>query len=471
MSGPAGLRLTGWGFRHASRQAWAVRDVDLQVAPGERVLLTGASGAGKSTLLRALGGLLVFVLGVVDGELTVDGDAPDRRRQRVGVVFQDPDSQLVMTRVGDDVAFGLENAGTPPELIWPAVDAALDAVGFPLGRDRATAALSGGQKQRLALAGALAPRPGLLLLDEPTAQLDPEGAALVRTAVVRAVADRSATLVVVDHDVESWLPLVDRVVELLPGGGTVEHAPGWRPAALRFPERQPHEPGEQLLTADGAGYTHRGSDTAALAPTDVVLRAGRTLAVTGPNGTGKSTLALLLAGLRAPTTGRVLPGPALTAGLRRPDRPPSRWRAAELVERIGTVFQQPEHQFLTGRVRDELSLGPLQSGAGAARAHATAEELLDRLGLAPLADANPFTLSGGQQRRLSVATALATRPRVLVLDEPTFGQDRETWAELVALLAEQQDGDRALCLVTHDADVVTALADDVLTLGRPVSVA
>jgi energy-coupling factor transporter ATP-binding protein EcfA2 len=447
-----------------------VRDVDLRIEPGERVLLTGASGSGKSTLLRALGGLLDPESGDAVGVLTVDGAPPDRRRQRVGMVFQDPDSQLVMTRAGDDVAFGLENAGTPPPVIWPAVDAALDAVGFDLGRDRATGALSGGQKQRLVLAGALAPRPGLLLLDEPTAQLDPAGAALVRGAVTRAVAGRGATLVVVDHDVESWLPLVDRVVELLPGSGAVEHGPGWTPAPLRLPDRCPHPSGEPLLTADAAGFTHRGSAVPALPPTDAVLRAGRTLAVTGPNGTGKSTLALLLAGLRAPTTGRVTAAPALTAGLRRPGRPPSRWPAAELVERIGTVFQHPEHQFLTGRVRDELSLGPLRSGAGAAQAHATAEELLERLGLAPLAEANPFTLSGGQQRRLSVATALATRPRVLVLDEPTFGQDRDTWAELVALLAEQQDGDRALCLVTHDAAVVTALADDVLTLGAPVAV-
>ena len=154
---------------------------------------------------------------------------------------------------------------------------------------------------------------------------------------------------------------------------------------------------------------------------------------------------------------------------RRPERPPHRWRADELVRRIGTVFQQPEHQFLTGRVRDELALGPLRSGAGAGRARATAEDLLDRLGLVPLADANPFTLSGGQQRRLSVATALATRPRVLVLDEPTFGQDRDTWTELVALLAEQQVDGRALCLVTHDAALVSALADDVLSLGTPVA--
>jgi energy-coupling factor transporter ATP-binding protein EcfA2 len=392
---PAAVRLTGWGFRHASRRAWAVRDVDLQVAPGERVLLTGASGAGKSTLLRALGGLLEPESGDATGELTVDGSAPDRRRQRVGMVFQDPDSQLVMTRAGDDVAFGLENTGTPPEFIWPAVDAALDAVGFTLGRDRATGALSGGQKQRLVLAGALAPRPGLLLLDEPTAQLDPEGAALVRTAVVRAVADRSATVLVVDHDVESWLPLVDRVVELLPGGGAVEHPAGWRPAPLRVPARSRHEPGEQLLAADAAGYTHRGSEAPALAATDAVLRAGRTLAVTGPNGTGKSTLALLLAGLRAPTTGRVVAGTALSAGLRHPDRPPSRWRAGELVMRIGTVFQQPEHQFLTGRVRDELSLGPLRSGVGAGQAHASGW----RPSPTPIRSRSPAGSSGGSPWR------------------------------------------------------------------------
>jgi energy-coupling factor transport system ATP-binding protein len=466
-AGPAAVRLAGWGFRHATRRSWAVRDVDLALAPGERVLLTGASGAGKSTLLRALGGLLDPEAGDAVGELTVDGAPPDRRRQRTGTVFQDPDSQLVMTRAGDDVAFGLENTGTPPGRIWPAVDTALAAVGFPYGREHPTAALSGGQKQRLVLAGALAPRPGLLLLDEPTAQLDPDGARLVRGAVARAVGDRSATLVVVDHDSGAWLPLVDRVVELLPGGGAVEHGAGWAPAPLRFPARREHPAGGTLLTAEAAGYTHRGAGAPALAPTDAVLRAGRTLAVTGPNGTGKSTLALLLAGLRTPTTGRVVAAPALTAGLRRPGRPPSRWRAADLVERIGTVFQQPEHQFLTGRVRDELALGPLRGGSGDDAAHRLADELLERLGLADLAEANPFTLSGGQQRRLSVATALATRPQVLVLDEPTFGQDRDTWAELVALLAEQQDAGRALCLVTHDAAVVSALADDVLTLGAP----
>jgi energy-coupling factor transport system ATP-binding protein len=229
-----------------------------------------------------------------------------------------------------------------------------------------------------------------------------------------------------------------------------------------------HPAGDVLLAAEGAGFTHRGAATPALEPADLALRAGRTVAVTGPNGAGKSTLALLLAGLRGPTRGAVVAGPALTAGLRRPQRPPHRWRPGELVRRVGTVFQQPEHQFLTGRVRDELALGPLRAGSGDAAAARLAGELLERLGLSALAEANPFTLSGGQQRRLSVATALATRPPVLVLDEPTFGQDRETWAELAALLAEQQEAGRALCLVTHDRPLVAALADEELALGpRP----
>jgi energy-coupling factor transport system ATP-binding protein len=453
-----------------------VRDVDLRIAPGERVLLTGASGAGKSTLLHALAGLLGPDSGEHTGRASVDGRAPEAARGRTAIVFQDPDSQLVMTRAGDDVAFGLENVGTPQGEIWPAVDRALAAVGFPYGRDRATTALSGGQKQRLVLAGALAGGPGLLLLDEPTAQLDPIGAAMVRDAVTRSVSDRDTTLLVVDHDADGWLPLVDRVVELLPAGGAREHPPGWSPPPLRMPARRTHVAGELLLSTAAAGYTHRGSDVPALPPIDVALNAGRTLAVTGPNGTGKSTLALLLAGLRGPTTGRVIAAPALTAGLRRADRPPHRWPADELVGRIGTVFQQPEHQFLTGRVRDELALGPLRAGAGSAMArrlaHRLADELLERLGLGALAEANPFTLSGGQQRRLSVATALATRPAVVVMDEPTFGQDRDTWAELVALLAEQQDEGRALVLVTHDLAVVAALADDVLELrpaGEPVA--
>jgi energy-coupling factor transport system ATP-binding protein len=461
---PAHLVARGFGVRHASRLAWALTGLDLEVRPGERVLLTGASGAGKSTLVAAVAGILDPEGTEFAGELTVDGEPARAARSRMGLLAQDPDSQLVMTRAGDDVAFGLENDGLPAELIWPRVDETLAAVGFPYGRDRPTQALSGGEKQRLVLAGALARRPGLLLLDEPTSQLDPPGAALVRRAVAGVVADRGTTLLVIDHDAAPWLPLVDRVVELVPGG-LVEQGAGWRPtpraAGLRLPAAAD---GPVLLTADAAGFAYRGAGTPALAPTDTALRAGRALAVTGPNGAGKSTLALLLAGLRAPSTGQVVAAPELAAGVRRGHVAPHRWRAGELVTRIGTVFQQPEQQFLTGRLRDELALGPLRSGAHATRARATADELLERLGLTAYADANPFTLSGGQQRRLSVATALATSPRVLVLDEPTFGQDAATWRELVTLLAEQRAAGCALAVVTHDGDLVDVLADERLAL-------
>jgi energy-coupling factor transporter ATP-binding protein EcfA2 len=174
--------------------------------------------------------------------------------------------------------------------------------------------------------------------------------------------------------------------------------------------------------------------------------------VLGPNGAGKTTLALLLGGLLRPTGGRVVATRRLAGA--DAGRPPWRWRARDLAGRIGSVFQNPEHQFVTSRVRDEVALGGRASG-----------ELLARLRLDRLAEANPWTLSGGEARRLSVATALAAAPDVLVLDEPTFGQDRRTWEELVALIGELRDAGRGIVLVTHDDDLVDAVADRYLSLG------
>src|SRR5690606_10849603 len=214
-SRPAALDARSWGWRYATRRRWALRDVSLSIAPGERVLLLGASGSGKSTLLQALGG----VLGGADegeelGELVVDGVPAAQAHGRVGMVLQDPDTQTILARVGDDVAFGCENLGVPREEIWPRVDAALDAVGLDLPRDRSTAALSGGQKQRHALAGVLAMRPGAILLDEPTSNLDPAGVEEVRDAVKNVLEAAGATLVVIEHRIDVWLPLVDRVIVL-----------------------------------------------------------------------------------------------------------------------------------------------------------------------------------------------------------------------------------------------------------------
>ena len=458
--------LRGFGWRHAGRKAWAVRGVDLRIAHGERVLLLGPSGAGKSTLLAALAGLLPEDSGESEGTVEIDGLDPRKARERVGIVFQDPQTQLVMSRSGDDVAFGLENRGVPAGEIWPRVDEALHRVGFGYGRDRPTGALSGGEQQRLALAGTLALRPGLLLLDEPTANLDPAGAALIRAAVTRAL-DDDTTLIIVEHRVADALTLVDRVVVLEPGGGVrADGPPGavfaahgdrladegvWVPGHPVAPRKAVTGPGSPLVRATAVTLHNR------LAPTTLAAHQGEVLAVTGPNGAGKSTLALLLGGLLKPTSGTIDAGPGGA---------PHRWRAAELTTRIGSVFQDPEHQFVTHRVADELALGPRRIGRPEAEVRRVVDDLLQRLRLEKLAAANPYTLSGGEARRLSVATALATAPRLLVLDEPTFGQDRRTWIELADLLAGLRDDGHGIVAVTHDDDFVAALADSVHHLER-----
>ncbi|GAB3158861.1 ATP-binding cassette domain-containing protein [Micromonospora sonneratiae] len=491
------VELRGFGWRHAGRKAWAVRDVDLRIEHGERVLLLGPSGAGKSTLLAALAGLLAEDSGEQAGTVEIDGLDPRKARERVGIVFQDPVTQLVMARSGDDVAFGLENRGVPADEIWPRVEEALRRVGFPYHRDRPTAALSGGEQQRLALAGVLALRPGLLLLDEPTANLDPAGADLVRGALAAALdgnvamdrnttldrnaaMDRNTTLVLVEHRVAEALPLVDRVVVLEPGGGVRADGPPeavfavhgealaeagvWVPGRAVPPRAAAATPGEVLLTAERLGLPPR------LGATDLDVRAGEALAVLGPNGVGKSTLALLLGGLLKPGTGRVVAGPALVGQSGSPARTgregtaPHRWRAPVLTRRIGSVFQDPEHQFVATTVFDELALGPRRTGQPPDAVKSIVDDLLVRLRLDRLARANPYTLSGGEARRLSVATALATAPRLLVLDEPTFGQDRRTWIELVDLLAGLRDAGHGIVTVTHDADFVAALADRTVTL-------
>ncbi|MWB97385.1 ABC transporter ATP-binding protein [Agromyces seonyuensis] len=469
-AGPARIEARGWGWRHAGRRRSAVRDVDLVIEPGERVLLLGASGSGKSTLLHGLAGVLGgSEEGEASGRLLVDGrDAADARG-RTGLVLQDPGAQLVMSRLGDDVAFGAENLGVPPGEIAGRVREALDAVGLDLPLDRPTSALSGGQQQRLALAGVLAMRPGALLLDEPTANLDPDGVAEVRDAVARVLDATGATLVVIEHRVDVWASIVQRVVVLGDGGvladgptervladeaGVLAAAGVWLPG--RTPETAPPPAagtGPELLVAEGlsvarvAGQPLRGG-------IDLTVSAGDALAITGPNGVGKSTLALTLAGLLRPDAGTLEARGPLAAGVRHPE--PIRWKPRDLLTRIGTVFQSPAHQFLRATVREELELGPRALRQPPAEREARAEGILERLGLLRLAEANPFTLSGGEQRRLSVATAIATAPQVLVLDEPTFGQDANTWAVLVELLAELRAAGTSVVAVTHDREFVRA---------------
>ncbi|MCC9204040.1 ABC transporter ATP-binding protein [Arthrobacter sp. zg-Y769] len=478
-SRPAAVTAAGWGWQHGGRNAPAVCGLDLAVSPGERVLLLGASGAGKSTFLHALAGVLGPDTGGEEhGTLTLDGVHPadPAARGRTGLVLQDPDSQTVLSRVGDEVAFGAENLAVPAGEIWPRVRSALADVGLDVPLDRSTAMLSGGQKQRLALASVMAMEPGLLLLDEPTANLDPDGVGEIRDAVTRVLDRTGATLIVVEHRVEVWAGVVDRVVVLAAGGGvladgspeqvlgnpahrrTLAASGVWLPGAAPEIPGGPWTPaaaGPRLLEARGLAVARSARGPAVLSGVDLTLDAGTAVGITGPNGAGKSTLALTLGGLLRPRAGTLTAAPAL-AGTARTE--PGRWTSAQLVDRIGTVFQEPEHQFLTNTVRDELAFGPRRLGRDTdGQVLARVQHLAERLGLDGLLEANPFTLSGGEKRRLSVATMLATEPAILLLDEPTFGQDARTWAELVALLRGQLSEGSCVVSVTHDAEFIQAL--------------
>ena len=478
----ARVRARGWGWRHAGRKNAALSGVDLDITPGERVLVLGPSGSGKSTLMGGLAGLLGGAEeGEATGTLTVDGVAPAQARGRVGLLMQDPEAQVVLARVGDDVAFGMENLGVPREEIWPRVADSLNAVGLDVPLDHSTTELSGGQKQRLALASILAMGPGLLLLDEPTANLDPSGVAEVRAAVEAVVERTGATMVVVEHRVDVWAPLVDRVIVVADGriaaDGPLDEVLDQQGDALR--ERGIWLPGDDVAAEVGPApeVAPASSEAAPIARVtdltigydkaspvrsgiDLTIERGVSTCIVGANGAGKSTFALTLAGLLPPLEGTVEVETADgTAG------DPHGWPSKRLLGRMSMVFQEPEYQFLASTVAEELAIGPRAVGMTEEEIAPLVEEHLEALGLTKLARANPMTLSGGEKRRLSVATALISAPELLILDEPTFGQDRGTWLGLVRLLRSALERGVTLVSITHDPAFVAAMGQRVVDLG------
>lgn len=513
------LQLQGVRIRHEGAERATPDGVDLVVRPGEVVLLLGPSGCGKSTLALALNGLVPHsVPAELDGRVLVGGlDTREHRvgelSERVAMVFQDPDAQLVTNTLLDEVCFGPENLRLPVDEVLERAERALKLVGLWERRADDPARLSGGGRQRLAIAAALAMGSPVLVLDEPTANLDPAGIDEVYAVLRELASDRDHAIVLVEHNLDAAADLVDRVVVLDADGRLVADGPTrevltgraeelaalgvWLPvstlAALRLREAgvaieplpiTPAELGAALdaaptlpaprdpaptpaaagapavppvVTAGGVSV-RRGGRRGPLVVHEVELEvpAGDFLAVVGVNGAGKSSLLQALAGVLAPAAGRIE-----AAGI-----DPATADAASRSRAIGYVFQNPEHQFVAGTVAGELEQALELQGVPASERAASVTSMLERFGLAEAATRHPFLLSGGQKRRLSVGTSLIAGAPLLVLDEPTFGQDRERAGELVALLRELNDAGTTVIAATHDLQLVADHASRVAVMAE-----
>ncbi|MEB4615995.1 ABC transporter ATP-binding protein [Leucobacter sp. M11] len=461
------LRLEAVTITYQGNETATVRDLSAHLAAGEKVLLQGPSGAGKSTLLAAVSGIIPHSLPAeLDGTVSLAGEdlatltVPAISRT-VGTMFQDADAQIVTGRVLDEVCFALENQLLDPETVEHRARAALASVGLADLEQRHPGTLSGGQRQRVVLACVLAMRPRLCVFDEPTANLD-RAAAEAFYLDLGTWRDRSVLLV--EHHAGRALGVVDRVWELDAGGRlirdeAVPSAARSRPPAAASGAAVPGAPGGRrdapvrqepsAIIAEAVAWAPQETAPPVLRDFSLDIRGGGITALIGGNGAGKSTALRILAGLLRPTAGRV------------------RWRARDGSLRprppaLGMVFQNPEHQFLGTSVGGEL--GHVLRLRGTARpriAHEIAA-LLERFGLLGCARENPFLLSGGQKRRLSVAIAFAGHPELLLLDEPSYGQDPRN---VDLLLGELRAAAAAGCTVlvsTHDRALIDRCADDVI---------
>ena len=516
---------------------WALDGVSLSIEKGEFFGITGPSGAGKTTICRTIMGLIPHearvlanmvsqhlrgsvevmgrLVGGVDSEANVVDGVPRGkflgrpvRPPMAGMVFQDPENQFLTMSLLYEVAFGLQLLGLEAEEIDERVREALDMVGLGHLWEEAEnihpADLSGGQKQRVAIASFLAMRPSLLILDEPTSDLDPIGKSEVIATVRRLKEDHDLTVILVEQDPEILFDFCDRIALVCNGKVDLVAEPEVFYSEFEFLNARGATTFEVSRIAYGArvcgdnevpksiveartvltevagqptdDLVSSNSDvviavedlwyqyddgTVALLGANLVLRRGETMGLLGNNGSGKTTLAKILAGLYAPWKGacRVLGEDVLQRGVRR-----------NLPMKVGYVFQNPDHQIFTRRVYDEVEYGLKCIGVKREEIESRVVEALQRLGLAELADEDPLFLGKGQKQRLSVAAVLAMRPEVIIVDEPTTGQDYRMVTSIMALLEDLHEAGGTVLIITHDMTLVANYCVRVTVLrdGRTV---
>lgn len=490
LAAPPIAHLDRVSYRYPDERQAAIDRCSWDVAEGAFVLVAGRSGSGKSTLLRTLNGLVPHFSGgqfggsvVVCGEST-RGNGPGRMSRHVGFVFQDPETQVLAGRVDEDIAFALEQRGTPSGTMRKRVEELLDLLSIAPLRDRDPATLSGGERQRVAIAGALALHPRVLVLDEPTSQLDPWGAEDVLAALARLNDDLGLTIIVAEHRLERLLHRVDVVHEVraasaseamttaqfarfaepvaLPGVTRVGRALGWDPVPLTVKEgrrrasgmtlpamrRQPRALGEPVLRANGVGVRH--GRRWVLREVDLELRQGELVALIGRNGSGKTTLLRSLLGHHPLASGEVSVAGQGGAAL----------DAAIVGRHVGYLPQQATAMLFAETVRDELLYTARQR-----KSLVDVEGALRQVGLEGMEDRHPRDLSGGERERLALAIMLVGEPVALVLDEPTRGMDAWRKADLARILDDYRRQGGAVLMATHDVDLVAEAADRVVMLG------
>jgi energy-coupling factor transport system ATP-binding protein len=478
----------------------ALHDVTLDIQEGEFVLVAGASGSGKSTLLRCLNGLVPhFTGGNVGGRVFVAGHnpvdkGPQTLSQFVGFVFQDPEAQFVVDRVEDEIAFALENAAVPPPEMRLRVEEVLHLLGLAALRDRPLDTLSGGEKQKVAIAAALALRPRILALDEPTSQLDPQSAEEVLQALVRLNQDLGLTIVLAEHRLERVLPYVDRLiylsspdygvlsgpartvlskVDLAPPLVALGKALEWDPLPLTVKEgrrfaAQTQSPNPQSPTRRSKSrapdrdaqieiqnlhFAYNGKPV--LQGVDLQIAPGELVALMGRNGSGKTTLLKCVVGLLHPDSGRIkMRGEPLIGQ-----------KTADICRHVGYLPQEPDDLLFADSVGDELEI-TLRNHNLLDRPPIAPDDLLAWLTLEDLKARYPRDLSAGQRQRVALGAVTVTKPRLLLLDEPTRGLDYEAKRELVRLLQEWQAEGAGIMLVTHDVELVAQAADRVVLLSQ-----
>ena len=469
--------------------------------------IMGASGAGKSTLAKVLNRIIPELEGgdlrgvvMLGGRSIADAHVCDLAGD-LGMVFQDFESQLFSTTVAHEVAFAMERIGMPREEILARLEPALEAVGLRGFEDRDPTTLSGGQKQRLAIASVLALRPRVVVLDEPTTDLDPEGRAEV-FALIRRMREEGISLIVIEHEAEE-LRQCDRVVILRDGSIIAEgtpatvmpkielleecgiNAPGLdrvarllgiddHPASIGDAEAHirtllPHlSPGAEvqldradrkivesktILEIDSVSFSYSGGPRV-LDDISLTIGAGEFIAIVGQNGSGKTTLAKMSVGLLAPDSGEVL--------LEGRDR--TTLRPAETAREIGYVFQNPDHQIFADTVEAEVKFGPRNFGLDDREIESRSAEVLQAVGLENERDTDPFLLGKGQRQRLAVASVLALRPRLLILDEPTTGLDYREQRKMMKLVSELNASGVAIVMITHTPWLVAEYAHRVVLM-------